>query len=124
MGTTGPGRFKDYSDPIDPNTDAPSEGAVTPDPCGRAFSVQLEDVQHSDYYRKHSKVPSEGTPLYIEHRKRIVATVETGESVGSLPTRMNYLAECLKTGFEYHGVVKSATQSLFSTIHADFAPAE
>lgn len=124
MGTTGPSRFKDYSDPIYPKTGASSEGAVTPDPCGRAFSVQLEDVAHSEYYRSHSRVPSEGTPLYVEHRKRIVATLETGESVGSLPTKMNYLAECLKSGFKYHGVVKSSTQSLFSTIHADFVPAE
>ena len=123
MGTTGPSRFRDYSDPTDSASDTPSEGVDTDEPCGRAFSIELEDVAHSDYYRTHSQVPSEGTPLYIEHRKRIVATLDTGESVGSLPTKMNYLAECLKSGFRYHGVVKSSTKSLFSTIHADFAPA-
>ena len=86
MGSTGSGRFSDY-----PGTGgAGSSGAggeggepASEDRCTRAFSVTLQDVEHSDYYANTSSVPPAGTQLSIELRKRLVAVDASSTSVGN-----------------------------------------
>lgn len=93
------------------------------DRCGQAFHVDLEDVEHSDYFKAHGTVPPVGTELRIAHRKRIVAETLQGESVGNIPTTHNYLADCLKDGRTYTGTVRvSAGGPPAASVSADFAP--
>jgi hypothetical protein len=94
---------------------------VPEDRCARAFSAPLEDVEQSDYYQAHSTTPPIGTQLEVALRKRLVAQTATGESVGNLPTSLNYLAACLKDGWSYIGTVQgSAEGPPVATISADF----
>ena len=120
MGSSGSGRFSDY-----PGTGGPkagSGGKGSDDRCARAFSVSLEDVEHSQYYSRTGGVPPVGIVLSIEHRKRIVAVTASGESVGNLPTSFNYLAECLAGGFKYVGHVTSSSAGPTAILIVDFAP--
>src|SRR4051812_5566945 len=71
-------------------------GGSPEDRCARAFSVRLEDVEQSEYYRAHKTTPPVGTQLTVAQRKRLVAQTGGGESIGNLPTTFNYLASCLK----------------------------
>ena len=107
MGSTGSGRFSDY--PGGSSRTGPAgesgNGAGADDKCNRAFAANLQDVEHCEYFRRTSSVPTNGTMVRIEHRKRIVAVSDSGESIGNLPTTYNYLAECIAGGFAYTGVV-------------------
>lgn len=125
MGSTGSGKFSDYpgtggSDP----SGAGGGGGETEsgDRCTRAFSITLQDVEHSEHYAHTSSVPPGGTQLSIEHRKRLVAVDESGASVGNLPTSFNYLADCLASGFSYAGVVLASSEGPTATVTVDFAP--
>lgn len=124
MGSAGSDQFERYrpqggggkGGPIGGQEDEPSE-----DRCRRAFSISLEDVEHSEYFIRTSRVPPLGSRLTIALRKRLVALDDSGETVGSLPTSMNYLADCLDSGFQYSGVVTAAILAATATLVADFA---
>lgn len=109
MGSSGSGRFSDY-----PGSGAGggSAGGGAPgydDQCARAFSVSLEDVEHSTYFGNHGSVPPVGTELHVILAQRISAATASGEIVGNLPTRFNYLAGCLEAGFTYAGAVRNSS---------------
>ena len=120
MGSSGSGHFSDYSGK--PSIDAgggSSGGSSGSDKCGEAFTSSLEDVASHDYYASHGSVPAIGTALTIEIRKRVVAVAGT-QSVGSLPTRLNYLARCLQDGFTYKGIVTASSNGSNPQVQADF----
>ena len=120
MGSTGSGSFSDY-----PGTGGAGGGGGEPtseDRCTRAFSVTLQDVEHSEYYARTSSVPPKDTQFSVEHRKRLVAVDASGASVGNLPTSFNYLADSLAGGFSYAGVVSASSERPTATITVDFAP--
>lgn len=137
MGSSGSGRITDYpgSSQRKPGgkpsgggggggrPGGGSGGGGTPqDRCARAFSARLEDVERSDYYRAHKAVPPVGTKLKVIQLKRLVAQTLDGESVGNLPTSLNYLASCLKDGWNYVGTIQSASNPPpVANIAADFA---
>jgi hypothetical protein len=82
----------------------------------------LEDVEQSEYYRKHGRTPPNGTQVEVAMRKRPVAQTNSGESIGNLPTSFNYLSSCMKEGWVYIGVVQSAKSGPpVATIQVDFA---
>lgn len=117
MGTTSSGKFSDYPGTGGGDREPPSE-----DRCTRAFSVTLQDVEHSEYYERTSAVPAEGTQLSIELRKRLTAVDASGSSVGNLPTSFHYIADCLAGGFSYTGVVSASSNRPTATVTVDFAP--
>lgn len=121
MGSSGSGNFSDYSGArkTEQSNGGSSGGSSGSDKCREAFSVSLEDVAIHDYFVNNGSVPAVGTDLTIEIRTRLVAVVGS-ESVGSLPTRLNYLARCLEAGFEYKGVVTSSTNGVNPQVQADF----
>lgn len=119
MGTTGSGRLTDY-----PGSSAQSgygEGNEA-DRCVKAFNVTLEDVERCDYFRTHGTPPATGTELSITLKKRVVAQTKDGTIVGHLPTHMNYLAACLKSGYAYSGAVTKTRINPVATVTADFLP--
>jgi hypothetical protein len=109
MGSRGSGSFSDY-----PN------GSATDDQCDRAFAVSLEDIEHCDFFKRHAAVPPIGTVLTLAHQKRIVAQTQTGEVVGNLPTRFNYLASCLRLGYTYQGEIRQSRTGAVAVVSADF----
>lgn len=123
MGSSGSGRISDYPGSSSPGKSGGGTGGGSqPDRCARAFSALLEDIERSDYYRTHGAVPRVGTQLTVAQRKRLVAQTRAGESVGNLPTSLNYLASCLKDGWSYIGTIQSATNPPpAADISADFA---
>ena len=119
MGSSGSGRITDYPG----SSKKGSGGDPSPeDRCERAFSAALEDIEHSDYYKSHGAVPPVGERLRVTQRKRLVAETTNGESVGNLPTSLNYLAGCLKDGWGYRGEIRNSKAGRpVATISADFA---
>ncbi len=130
MGSSGSGRISDY-----PGTSRGSDGSgggqgggsgggdgQPEDRCGRAFSVRLEDIEHSDYFGIYGAPPPAGETLHVRQRKRLLAETPAGQSVGNLPTSYNYLASCLKDGWSYTGTVTTSSSAPpVASIAADFA---
>jgi len=125
MGSSGSGRISDYpGSSSSGNSGEGSGGGSQLDRCARAFNARLEDVERSGYYRTHGRVPPVGTQLTVVQNKRLVAQTVNGESVGNLPTSLNYLAACIKNGWTYVGTVQSAASPPpTASVSADFAAA-
>jgi hypothetical protein len=121
MGSTGSGRFSDYSGKSKTEEgDGSSGGSSGSDKCAEAFTASLEDVANHEYYVNHGFAPAVGTELTISIKGRVVAVAGT-ETVGSLPTKLNYIARCLQGGFTYKGIVTSSTNGSNPQVQADFA---
>ena len=129
MGTTGSGRLTDYPGSTTSKDSSPKGGdqgggggdEPQGDRCTRAFGVTLEDVEHCEYFKKTGAGPKIGTVLRIALKKRVVATTTSGEIVGNIPTKMNYLAACLRGGYTYTGQVRDfSIRSTIVIVAADF----
>ncbi|WP_417788701.1 hypothetical protein [Terasakiella pusilla] len=124
MGSTGAGRFSDYSIT---NTTNSKKGQNTggdsgTDRCLKAFSCTLEDVAQSTYFTKNGSVPTSTSQLTVILKGRLMAVDNvTGETVGALPTSYNYLAGCMDEGHSYVGVVISSTNTPVPSVVADFS---
>ncbi|SFI03008.1 hypothetical protein SAMN04515618_10891 [Collimonas sp. OK307] len=128
MGSTGSGRFSDYSGVKNTNTAGEGGGggggASGVDKCLQAFSCVLEEVAQCDYYGQTMAVPAQGSELSISLAGRLFAVDSNGTKVGALPTSLNYLAACLASGVSYVGVVKFSASTPVPTVEADFVPQE
>lgn len=124
MGSSGSGRISDYPGSSSSSKSSGSKGSEdggAQDRCDKAFSARLEDVEQSEYYRAHGKMPPNDTPLEVAQRKRLLAQTAVGQSVGNLPTSFNYLASCMKDGWSYVGTVRNiASGPPVATISVDF----
>lgn len=89
-------------------------------------NIRLEDVATSDYYNNHHSLPSIGDSVNLNdtiYKGRLVVKItSTDEVLGNLPTRHNYLINCIKKGWQYTGdVVASGTTPvpfIVVTLHA------
>jgi hypothetical protein len=124
MGSTGSGSFSDYpgSRPSGGSQGDGGGGASGADRCARAFACTLEEVEQCDFFSNSGAVPPVGTALTIEHRGRLFAVNESGQAVGALPTKFNYIADCLADGFHYDGRVNSSSLLPTASVSVDFAP--
>ena len=120
MGSTGSGSFSDY--PGSRPTDGGGGGASGDDRCARAFTCALEEVEHCDYFTANGNVPPANTGLTIERRGRLFAVDASGQRVGALPTRFNYLADCIAAGFTYEGRVTASASTPVASVNVDIAP--
>ncbi len=123
MGSTGSGSFSDYpgSRPKD-GGDGAGGGTSGEDRCARAFACALEEIELCDYFAANNNVPPVGSELSIERRGRLVAVDSSGLTVGALPTRFNYLADCLGAGFSYAGRITASVSTPVASVNADSAP--
>ncbi|MCA9803212.1 MAG: hypothetical protein KC777_14680 [Cyanobacteria bacterium HKST-UBA02] len=122
MGSTGSGSFSDYSSKNRESQGGDSSDGGSGDiECLKAFSASLEDIQDYEFFLKRQTVLTVGAQLFVEHRSRIVVVDGDGLIVGALPTRLNYLASCLRAGFKYIGVVRSSGMTPIPFTEADFA---
>lgn len=134
MGSSGSGRISDYpgtsrrgggsggGDGQGDGGGAGGGGGQPQDRCAKAFSVRLEDIEHSTYFEAYGAPPPAGETLHVRQRKRLVAETSAGQSVGNLPTFYNHLASCLRDGWGYTGTVTtSSAAGPVATVTADFA---
>lgn len=117
MESSSSGRFHDYSGsespkraPIETGVGTGSGSEPGTDRCAKSIeSARLEEIEKSEYFSKHANVPPVDTKVQI--RKKLVKgriaveTVKGKESIGFLPTKFNYLAGCLETGWSYEGKI-------------------
>lgn len=125
MGSTGSGRFTDYSGSKKP--DAPGAegggGSSGVDRCQQSFECVLEEVAQCTYYMQTGGgVPGPGSVLTVMLRGRLFAVDSSGTTVGALPNAFNYLAACLADGTNYVGLVKAASAGPVPTVSVDFTP--
>jgi len=128
MGSSGASRFSDY--PESPRKKITSSGGRSggsggssgTDQCDRAFSTDLEDFELSEYFKKHKASPKKGARITIIKDRRIVARVSTGESIGNLPTKFNYLATCMDNGYTYIGQITAINGTAVRKITIDAGP--
>jgi hypothetical protein len=128
MGSSGSSRFSDY--PESPRQKVSSGGGRSgssgggsgSDRCDKAFTAVLEDYERSEYHAKHNGPPKVGAPITIEGGKRILARVASGESIGNLPTSLNYLAACIASGRSYSGTITAVAGSAVVKISVDAGP--
>lgn len=121
MGSSGSNTLSDYSEkqPAKTNTG----GSEKIDPCKSGFATSLEDVSRCDFY-KTKGLPIPNTDVTIKFNKVRLAAVETatGVEIGYLPTRYNYLKNCMDNGFSYHGIVRTNSHSPTPSVLVDIVP--
>lgn len=122
MGSSGSGNFSDYPGSKKPASGGEGGGKDPDDRCTRAFSTTLEDVEVSDFYKANGAAPPTGTTLTIARDKRLVALDSAGVIVGNIPTKLNYIADCLEGGFNYEGHVTSVSATSPLVVSVDFVP--
>ena len=121
MGSTGTGNFSDYKK--FPRAIKGVTGADdSEDKCALAFSTLIEDVDTCEYYSKKGTLPAIGTEVYIDFKVRLVAKSNDGLIIGYLPTKYNYLRNCIVKGFTYTGVVSVASSMSINTVVVDITP--
>lgn len=121
MGSSGPGNFSDYTNY--PRAIKGVTGAVdSEDKCALAFSTLIEDVDTCEYYSKKGVLPAVGTEVYVDFKVRLVVKSNDGLIIGYLPTKYNYLRNCIVKGFTYTGVVSVASSTPINTVVVDITP--
>lgn len=121
MGSSGTDNFSDYSNY--PRAIKGVTGAVdSEDKCALAFSTLIEDVDTCEYYSKKGVLPAVGTEVYVDFKVRLVVESNDGLIIGYLPTKYNYLRNCIVKDFTYTGVVSVASSTPINTVVVDITP--
>lgn len=121
MGSTGTGNFSDYKN--FPRAIKGVTGADdSEDKCALAFSTLIEDVDTCEYYRKKGALPAVDTEVYVDFNVRLVVKSNDGLIIGYLPTKYNYLRNCIVKGFTYTGIVSVASSTPINTVVVDITP--
>jgi hypothetical protein len=132
MGSSGTGRFTDYSGSSEKSQDdaskgqastgsGPTGGSSGTDRCAQVFTTDLEDVARSAYFAADGRLPPTGTAVDVQLSGRLIASVGEVE-LGYLPTQYNYLAGCMKRGFSYAGTVTATRMTPTPSVTVDIAP--
>lgn len=121
MGSTGTGNFSDYK-----NFSRAIKGITgaedSEDKCALAFSTFIEDVDTCEYYSKKGTLPAVGTEVCIDFKVRLVVKSNDGLIIGYLPTKYNYLRNCIVKDFKYTGVVSNVSSTPINTVIVDITP--
>lgn len=108
MGSSGSSSFSDYSEQNSSSPLSSNGGSSKTDKCNNAFAASLEEVSRCQYYQKIG-IPPVGTEVYIVFNQIRLVAIDTtsGQEIGYLPTKFNYIKTCLDNGFTYSGRVAS-----------------
>ena len=121
MGSSGTGNFSDYKN--FPRAIKGITGADdSEDKCALAFSTFIEDVDTCEYYSKKGTLPAVGTEVCIDFKVRLVVKSNDGLIIGYLPTKYNYLRNCIVKDFKYTGVVSNVSSTPINTVIVDITP--
>ena len=123
MGSTGSGRFSDYSGTgSSSQKEGSSGGSSGTDRCRLAFSCILEEVAQCEYFSSNGDLPEIGATVKLRLNGRLFAEDSNGKSIGALPTKFHYLVACMESGIDYIGVVANSVASPVPSISVDFSP--
>lgn len=122
MGSSGTGRFTDYSESSSKGSSQKTGGSSGEDKCAKAFSTSLEEVERSAYFKANSALPTSGTVIEIVFQKPRLAAVADDVVIGYLPTDRNYVRACLEGGYKYPGVVSSSRLKPVASIQITVSP--
>lgn len=122
MGSSGSGSLTDYSK-RKPTGGVKNGGGSGEDNCGKGFSTSLEEVSRCFYFINYADVPPVGTNVNIFFNGlRLSVETSKGEEVGYLPTKFNYIKNCMADGFKYTGVINAANLTPLPSINVDIIP--
>lgn len=121
MGSSGTGNFSDYLN-FQGAIKGVTGGVDSEDKCTLAFSTLIEDVDTCEYYSKKGALPAVGTEVYVDFKFRLLVKSNDGLIIGYLPTKYNYLRNCIVKGFTYTGVVSNASSTSINTVVVDITP--
>lgn len=123
------GRFHEYNPPQNESQPMTEGGGLVPktDVCDRVIeSARIEEVERTQYHKRHFKVPMPGDKVKLrnalENGRLVIEHVESNLSIGYLPTRFNYLAQCLASGKKYGGKVTASANSPSARIVIELVP--
>ncbi|MBI1912137.1 MAG: hypothetical protein HYS21_09055 [Deltaproteobacteria bacterium] len=129
MGSTGTGRFTDYPGSSNGKRNKSGGGSGEENDirkCERAIGdISLEEVANCSFFKDYNNVPSIDTDIFLLPQLlggRLVIATSTGEQVGVLPTRYNYLRQCLEQGYTYGGKVIFSELGRLPIVKIDLAP--
>lgn len=122
MGSSGSGSLSDYSNP-NSSAGGNSGGSSNVDRCNLAFATSLEEVSRCEYFKKIG-IPPTGTDVFVAFNKIRLVIIDTtrGYEIGYLPTKYNYIKNCLDDGFAYRGTVRSNALKPFPSVFVDMTP--
>ena len=117
MGSSGSGAFGTYN--IGNNLDGSiggNSGKKVEVECPKEIeNIRLEDVATSEYYLKRNLLPTVNSKVQLRNEvhygRLVIETFDTNEVIGNIPTRYNYLLNCIKQGIVYTGRVISSGSS-------------
>ena len=113
MGSSGTGQFGNYSAPEARQCDAPVDAG-------------LEEVARSGYYQRHKRPPPAGQAVRLNPSpvdgRLVVNDVQGGETIGLVPTRLNYLLVCIGKGFTYDGEVVESKGGAVPSVRVRLEP--
>ncbi len=123
MGSSGSGNLTDYSN-SKPSTPAANNGGTSGiDKCSVGFSASLEEVSRCFYFTTYKTVPTSGTGVKVTFKDtRLTVETTTGEEIGYLPTKYNYLRLCLNDGYSYKGAISSSKNTPTPSVFVDIVP--
>lgn len=122
MGSTGTGRFSDYTGETSKDPSSKQGGKSGEDKCLKAFTTNLEEVERSAYFKKHSKPPEVQTVIKIVFENPRLAAEAKGLVIGYLPTDFNYVRTCMNAGFVFPGIVSSSSASRVPSVRITVTP--
>lgn len=117
MGSSGSGRFGDYHVNStmrtgSSGTQGGSESAEEISCPEEIDAIKLEDVATSEYYKAHRGIPLVGDAVHLRQKlyngRLVVELFATGEIIGNLPTRYNFIRRCFESGLDYEGDILSS----------------
>jgi len=112
MGSSGTGHFSDYHSSSSNQSDSSRGGGSSgEDRCDQGFETELEEMERCSYYLQHRSLPESETHVKVRMQGRVGVETTSGELIGYLPTRYNYLAGCIREGRSYAGRIISASNT-------------
>lgn len=117
MGSSGSGKFGTYRDGenslLNSGSNSRSVGRRESNNCPDKLEfIKLEDVTLSEYFTNFSSLPVKDSTIRLDSKlflnRLVVIDIQTGKIIGNLPTDLNYLLICLKSGKYYEGNVVSS----------------
>lgn len=138
MGSTGSSRFTDYpgsnagGDSKDSNAEGGSGSTATgadSDDCRTPIDeFELEDVERCAYFVAGRGVPPAGTDVHVRNAldggRLTVATVGDDTVIGYVPTRLNRLWRCVRSGYSYPGEVTGSSAAPLAGVTVQLTPTQ
>ena len=128
MGSTGTGRFTDYPGKTksEGSDGTPQNDTGGVNQCERAIgNILVEDIARCPYYIRTSNVPTAGSSIHVSQALlggRLSIVTDANEVIGLLPTRYNYLLQCMAQGYTYSGHILASSLQPLPMVTVDLAP--